>query len=222
MGMPCLCRAGAIEEVVRALHAGIDDLIIDPVCWPRRGGISEDEIATLVHESQKLKRPPRTIVYSRDVGSQAHTIQRLMAWVPAIWRRAPDELALPCVAAKARSVHDASDDRATLLRTIESVIEESLRNPAHSSPKQIAARVGRSEKTVNRYLRSLGKPSLAALVREARCAYASELSRTHGGNAHALAQMCGWTDARALRRALRSVDASSGSAESGQTSAVRL
>ncbi len=89
-----------------------------------------------------------------------------------------------------------------VIELLAQVLRQVALEPALWYPKQIAAAVGVSEKTINRHLATAGRPSLALTIRDLRLAHASALAPTHAGTAAELAMLCGWRDARPVRRAL--------------------
>jgi AraC-like DNA-binding protein len=194
---PLLCPVDSFEHVQHALRTGIDDLIIDPVSWPNAHGMCDDHMMQLASGWKASHPRARVVVYTAPEANRVAIVRRLLSLLPAIWRDAPQQAAIESIASTVTgAILWPQGDRLLAL------LDEVRRSPAMWTPKRIAAELCCSQKTINRYLAARGLPSLAQFLRDARGAYALALLNQRVFSPAEIAELCGWTDPRSVRRAL--------------------
>lgn len=83
---PIYHRAVTLDDLVTALRAGMDDLVIDPVEWPDPEGMNDDSITMLADTWTSSTQQPRVVIYSRSSSGSHDLVRRLLAILPAFWR----------------------------------------------------------------------------------------------------------------------------------------
>ncbi|WP_309670831.1 hypothetical protein [Gemmatimonas sp.] len=195
---PLLCQADSLDDVQHALRTGCDDLIIDPVSWPNAHGMSDEQLMQLASGWKASHPRTRVVVYTAPEANSVAIVRRLLSLLPAIWRDAPLQAAIESIASTVCGAH-----RWPQADRLRALLDDVRRSPAMWTTKRIAAELCCSQKTINRYLAASGLPSLAQSIRAARSAYALALLNQRVISAAEIAELCGWSDPRSVRRALR-------------------
>lgn len=90
-----------------------------------------------------------------------------------------------------------------LAAEVVSVLQRAVDRPCEWNVKRMVDETGLSRSTLERRLSSCALPVAAQLLRSARVALALDSMEAGNCSDAAIAKMCGWSDERALRRALR-------------------
>lgn len=195
-------RVETLADLLNSKLTGDDVSLVGPLTGPELGFSSADSVL-LVEYFRRLKIFPYVVIYLDDIGIITQPIRYLLANIPVMLCTSLDEVAAAlCFAFEYRRNDQSGLLVKNDLTKIMQILDEVLCEPADWTPKRIAARVGLSEKTINRYLFKCGFPSLARQIADARYKLARQLIDQTKHPYNHVARLCGWTDVRSLRRSL--------------------